>query len=262
LGDGKNKELVGYHGCFWVDAKTLSLMRLEIEVDGISPSLRVRRAASVLQYAMTRIGGAEFLLPLSSELSLVGANGIESRNLTRFEQCHQYAGESVVSFAGPSPAAAEGPVTITEIHLPGGLLVDLTLKTTLSGERAAIGDPIAAVVSKDVVKSGTVIIPKGAKVTGRITRLGKTTTGRISYQIAGLRLSTVEFADKRAEFTASLESVALASAQISVAGADDRAASRRKSSTAEPGEGIFSVKGNSLFVPAGAHMFWRTVPEN
>jgi hypothetical protein len=261
LGNGLKSEVVGYHGSFWVDAASLLLKRLEIEIDDIPPDLHVRRGGSILRYAMTRIGGADFLLPLSSELSLVSAGGRASRNLTRFEQCHQYAGESVVSFADPAPTSTEARKVVTQVRLPAGLLVEMTLRTALDGGRAAIGDPVAAVVSKDVVSSGTVVLPKGAKVTGRVTRLGKMEGGRVSWQMAGLRLSTVEFDDKRAEFTGILESVALASAQITVASGDDQRMAGRKAYTKEPGEGIIFVKGNSLHIPAGAHMYWRTVAE-
>jgi hypothetical protein len=251
------QDIVGFHGSFWVDATTLLLDRLEITLDDIPPAHRVRRAGSILNYAVARIGAADFLLPHSSELFLVDERGTESRNRTRFEQCHQYLGESVVSFAEPSPSIADAPKPVTEIRLPAGLLVEMILKTTVDGARAVIGDPLQAVVSRDAVKSGAVVIPKGARVTGRITRISQRTAGRITYQVLGVRLSTVEFADHKAEFTGSLESVGLASAQVTIAGQDRRDSNHANS--AAHGESIIFVKGNSLHIPAGAHMSWRTV---
>src|SRR5262249_42108894 len=118
----------------------------------------------------------------------------------------------------------------------------------VDGARAVIGDPIHAVVARDVVKSGAVVVPKGAKVTGRITRIGQRPSGRITYQVLGLRLSTVEFTNHKAEFIGYLESLALAATQVTIG--------ERTSSTSQ-GSVIF-VKGNSLHIPPGAHMYWRT----
>lgn len=254
----QRQEVVGYHGSFRVDAKTLLLERLEIAIDEIPPQLHISRAGSALTYVLTRIGGTDFLLPRSSELYIVGSNGRESRNVTRFEQCRQYLGESVVSFAEPVPSGVETPKPVTEVRLPSGVRVEITLQTALESSRAAIGDPVRAVVSRDSVKAGMVVIPKGAQVTGRITRIGQRTWGRVLYQMLGLRLSSVEFADRRADFIGSLESLAFAAAQVTVASSQDRPDSRQTGDSRAAGEGIFFVKGNSLHIPAGAHMVWRT----
>jgi hypothetical protein len=239
--------VVGYRGSFWVDANTLLLQRLEVMLDDIPRRTRVRRAGSILTYAVTRIGEADFLLPHTSELFIVDEHGRERRNLTRFEQCHKYSGESVVNFGEFAPAGDGASQPMTELHLPPGLLVEMILRTTLDGTRAAIGDPISAVVSHDANKAGETVIPKGAKVTGRITRVSQITRGRVVYQVVGLRLLRVEFAGRTAQFAASLESVALAAAQTDVGPGG------------HPSEALLFVKGNSLHIPPGAHMIWRTV---
>ena len=254
----ERRELVGYHGTFRVNARTLLLERLEIVIDEIPQQLHIRRAGSMLTYAVTRIGEADFLLPHSSELYIVNSNGRESRNITRFEQCRQYLGESVVSFADPAPTSVEAPKTITDVHLPGGIRMEITLQTALEGTRVAIGDPVKAVVSRDSVKAGKVVIPKGAKVTGRITRIGERNGGRVLYQVLGLQLSSVEFADHRAEFQGSLESLIFAAAQVTIASAPDPTRARPAAAWPSAGEGILFIKGNSLHIPAGAHMVWRT----
>jgi hypothetical protein len=246
---GSNMAVVGYHGSFWADAGTLLLIRLQIETEEIPAKLKTKRAGSTVTYGLTRIGASDFLLPLTSELFLVDTNGDERRNLTRFEQCRQYQGESVVSFAEPV-GGAEAPKPVTEVHLPPGMLVEMTLKTPIMGERAVIGDPVKAEVPRDVVKAGTVIIPKGARVTGRITRIKEVSRGRIPYRVVGLQFSTLEFDGGRAEFLGSLESLAFAGAQYSLASAPYALA---------PGEGMVFVKGNVLHIPAGVHMVWRTL---
>jgi hypothetical protein len=72
----------------------------------------------------------------------------------------------------------------------------------------------------------------------------------------GLQLSLVDFADHRAEFTGSLESLAVA--KVTVAASADRAGYMQPGESPIPGEHIFLVKENSLHIRAGAHMGWRT----
>ena len=250
LSDGEATAMVPYHGSFWADAGSLQLIRLEVQADDVPSKIRIRGSHIVLTYAPARIGGADFLLPQSSDLLLTDTAKNESRNLTRFEQCRQYQGESVMSFVDPT-SVPEAHKTVTEIRLPAGLLMEMILRTELNLDRAVIGDPIAAVVAHDIVREGAVVIPKGATVTGRITRIGQTMTGRIQYHTAGIRLTSVEFGDRHADLTASLESFAYAAAQITVsAGSKDM----------EPGEGLLFVRGNVTRIPPGAHMFWRTLP--
>ena len=261
LGNGTVLALVGYHGSFAADAKTLRLTRLDIEIDEIPPQLKIIHSESKLSYMVARIGGADFLLPKSSEMSMVDASGRENRNLTGFEQCRQYQGESVLSFADPG-ATTEAAKTVTEVQLPGGLMVEMILRTELQLDHAVVGDPIQAVVAHDVMKSGSVVIPKGAAVIGRITRVGRTTNGRVFYKSAGLRMDSVEFADKRAEFIGNFEVFAYAAAQITVASGEQLSAAaggRRDRNMLEAGESIVSVRGNVSHIPAGAHMYWRTL---
>jgi len=255
------QDVVGYHSDFRVDAKTLQLERLVIAIEEIPPKLHVNRAGTELTYAVTRIGGADFLLPHSSELYIVNSNGMESRNITRFEQCRQYLGESVVNFAEPAASVTDTPKPVTEIRLPGGVRIEITLQTAIEGSRVAIGDPVRALVSRNVVKAGAVIVPKGAKVTGRITRLGQRNTGRISYQMLGMQISSLEFADQRADFRGTLESLGFAAAPVTVGAVQDLHGSRQNGDSTASGEGILFIKGNSLHIPAGAHMVWRTADD-
>jgi hypothetical protein len=261
IGSAAALAVVAYHGSFWADVRTFQLQRLEIEADQIPPELKIARAANVLTYMVARIGGADFLLPKTSELLLRDSSGRENRNLTRFDRCRQYQGESVLSFADPA-ALTEPDRPVIQVDLPAGLLVQMSLRTDLQLDRLVIGDPISATVVRDAVKSGTVVIPKGAAVTGRITRVGSLRNGRSVDRMVGLRIDTIEFPGHRADFIGALETFAYAAARISVASFDQ--APRRKNGARdprllEPGESILSIHGSVSRIPAGAHMFWRTL---
>lgn len=261
LGNGADFEVVGYHGAIWADAHTLRPLRVEIDVDDVPSRLKITSATNKLTYMVAKIGGADFLLPDTSELLLRDANGRVNRNLTRFDQCRQYQGESVLSFADPDAASA--PVqTVTEVNLPAGLFVEMILRTELQFDHMAVGDPIAATVAHDVSRSGAVMVPKGAAVTGHITRITSGTNGRVAYRAIGLELDAVDFTGHHAEFTGTLETFAYAAAQITVSTSGQAQFDRREPRAfrdLQPGEGMVFIRGQVSHIPSGAHMYWRTV---
>jgi len=199
--------IVGYHGSFWADAATLDLLRLEVIADDIPPHLQLASASNFMEYGRMRIGEADFLLPVSSELTMTDLTGNESRNLTRFDSCRQYAGESFLSFAEPPPveSAAPPPVVLAPIQLPAGLLLEVKLESAIDLRKAAIGDPVVATVNRDVKRNKETLVPKGAQVTGRIERMEKWRTGGRFWLVA-LRFSAIEFDRRQGDFHATLDS--------------------------------------------------------
>src|SRR5271155_4430091 len=81
---------LGYRGRFWVDAKSLDLIRLELTADDIPSALQLSAASESIEYGPVSIGNGTFLLPRSSELSLVDAAGAEAKNRTSYVACHQF----------------------------------------------------------------------------------------------------------------------------------------------------------------------------
>jgi hypothetical protein len=164
--------LVPYHGSFWVEPNTLDLMRLELIADAIPPYLGISAASNAMEYARVEIGGSKFLLPRSSELDLTDLNGEEKRNLTRFTACRQFTGESVLVFgdaSSDSPAAQTSPVR--HARLPKDFLAEFSLKTAIDSDTSAVGDFVRARLQHDIKVPQEPAIPKGAELTGRISRL-------------------------------------------------------------------------------------------
>ncbi|MGH9665170.1 MAG: hypothetical protein ACRD9L_12160, partial [Bryobacteraceae bacterium] len=164
---------VAYHGSFWADAETLDVLRLTVDADDIPVALNLARADTLIDYQRMKIGESGFLLPVVSDLVLTDFAGNDNRNRMRFTSCRQYTGGSVLSFADPppdtpQPAAASGP---REIRLPRGLWIETTLERKIDSRRAAVGDHVDAIVSRSIKRHGHVVIPKGARLAGRLTRL-------------------------------------------------------------------------------------------
>ena len=106
----RQEAAVGYRGDFWVDAQTLDLIRLEVIADKVPPLLNLDFANNAINYARTRIGGVDFLLPQTSEVVMQELNGNENRNRTSFGQCRQFTGESVLSFGDADSTLGVGKI--------------------------------------------------------------------------------------------------------------------------------------------------------
>jgi hypothetical protein len=204
---GEVQGTVGYHGSFWVDAGSLDLIRLEVVADEIPPHIPVSAASDVMEYARVKIGEGDFLLPASSEMSITDLQGNESRNRTQFQNCHQYTGESVLTFEDrPEDASPVSKKEPEAISLPDGIELELRLSAELNSSKDAVGDPIQATVERNVKRGGTVLVPKGAIASGRIARL-EHRLSPLPHYIVGLEFSTLEFDGHRAELHGSVSSV-------------------------------------------------------
>jgi hypothetical protein len=259
---GPNQAFVEYHGSFWVDADSLDLIRLEVHADNPPPNLYLSEASDAMEYQRARIGGGDFLLPQSSELVMVDLLGNANRNRTHFTACRQYAGESKLSFAEPSMDTATRTVAPESkpIRLPAGLTIEVRLQTPIQSGRSATGDPVTALVGRDVKNHGEIVVPKGAVLTGRITRLEKR-KGNQDYYVVGLDLSTIEFDNRSGEFRASLQDPGLAQYNR---GAPGRGPGRRQMMDDDIPEAdlkagsVFVVRSSNVSLPRGHSMLWRT----
>ena len=259
---GPNQAFVEYHGSFWVDADTLDLIRLDVHADNPPSNLNLSEASDAMEYQRVRIGGGDFLLPQSSELMMIDMLGNASRNRTHFSGCRQYAGESKLSFVEPSPdVATPTPAPPPRpIQLPPGLTVDVRLQTPIQSGRSATGDLVTAMVGRDVKNHSEIVAPKGAVLTGRITRLEKRKAEQ-DYYIVGLDFSTIEFDNRSGEFRASLEDSGLT--QNGRIGAGRGPATRQMMENdipeADPkGGSMFVVRSSHVYLPRGHSMRWRT----
>jgi len=81
---------------------------------------------------------------------------------------------SVLMFYGPSAAqqiTAAGQPVSTE-KLTSELRIPAILKVTLSSKKSRVGDPVSLEVAADVQgSSGVVVIPRHARLTGRVTQV-------------------------------------------------------------------------------------------
>jgi len=197
-----HEEVVPFRGSFLVDAETLDLLRLEVHSDEIPPELGLDRVSTTLEYARTKIGALECLLPKSSELTMVGLDGSESRNRTKLGDCRQYTTESKLSFDAP-PSDTTVPVESVETADLARMTMDLSLDADLALATAGVGDPVRAVLVRPLRDGERVLAPAGSVARGNIVRLEKLGQPFDHYEIA-LEFHTIETGQRRYEYSATM----------------------------------------------------------
>jgi hypothetical protein len=238
--------IVGYHGSFYADPLTHDMERIEVIADDIPPELLLTSAEDKIDYAVTRIGEGDFLLPAQSELSMFGIKGGEEQNHVRFTSCRQFSGESVVTFEEPPDGKPDdAPIPTREFDLPQGLDIELVLAKDIDLQKAAIGDPVYAQVSRDIKHKGQLVIPKGATANGRVVRLEKYD----SYSILGIEFPEIEAPGIRARMKGNL------GATVGPVGPRRPMGPR---TPRLPGEGIIPMNATQHHLAKGCIMFWRT----
>jgi hypothetical protein len=200
---GEARGIVGYEGAAWVDAGSLDLVRLEVLANDIPPHLALMQAVDVIEYQRLPIGETDFLLPKASDMTMTALDGTETRNRAAFSRCRQYGSSSVLTF-DEAPTGKEAPKAPVTITLPGDLDLPIRLTTAIQHPLIAKGDRFEAEVTRDIKRKGEVVIPKGARVEGRIVEYVNF-PGSDQLRVIGLRLDRITFENKQGVLSARLE---------------------------------------------------------
>jgi hypothetical protein len=175
LNSGTNSAIVDYGGSFWVDTVTERVHTLKVEADyrrnNIPAVLDMFDVKTVLDYKYIRIAGEELPFPDSSTLTVMHLRtSIVSSNRIDFTGCRQYTAESGIQFGEHDTATPSSSAPPLPAELPEGLAFEVELDEPIRAATSAAGDAITATLRRPV-KAGTLQIPKGAQLVGRILRV-------------------------------------------------------------------------------------------
>lgn len=262
-----NEEIVGFRGSFLVDAETLDLLRLEVHADEIPPELGLDRAVNILEYTRVPIGASNYLLPKFSEMTMVALDGAESRNRIEITGCRQYLAESKLVLEEAPAAPPAVPDRTEDIpdapDLPARRTIELSLESAIDLEKAAIGDPVRAVLVRPFKQDDRVMAPEGSLLLGRIVRLEKQAQPFDFYEIA-LQFDTLETGEKRYEFNATLENAGPASGLIRQVKRMNPTFTRRRKAKmdvlvreVQRGQGVLQWEARRPRIGKGFRMRWR-----
>jgi hypothetical protein len=164
-----------YDGRFWLDAESAQLKRVEVRTAELPRDTRACEATTQVDFTAARIGYSEYLIPREGKLTVIGRDGDETTNVTKYAACHEFHGESTIHFdEAPVAEAAKDMVRVRDGRaIPAGLLVTLAMQSGIDTAVAAAGDPVTAKVVKDVIDpvSKRIVLEAGAVVAGRIVHL-------------------------------------------------------------------------------------------
>lgn len=157
---------VGYHGSIWVADGEVDPVRINVIADNVPTALGYSAATSLLDYGPTTIGSHTYVLPRAAEFTFTSTEGTQNRSQLSFRTCHEFVGESVVKFNQPTPASTA--------PLPPGFTVEADLITPVDSETSAGGDSVQFTLRDPIKVNDRIVVPKGAKLSGRIAHLTRT----------------------------------------------------------------------------------------
>ena len=116
VSQGKSQFFVNYNltearvpfwGSFWADSETYDLARIEIAADQMPLDFGLSLVKESVQYTGLQIHDSEFLLPLHGGMETADTSGNITRNDVALQQCHEFTGESSVTFGDPVGSSAD-----------------------------------------------------------------------------------------------------------------------------------------------------------
>ena len=249
-------DFVAMKGSIWVDEESLDLVRLTVHADDIPGALEVSDATIILDYARTRIGEVDVLLPQTGEVSMLHTSGEMSRNILEYTHCRSFQAKSTMSFAVSSvsfdPPAAGTPAPPAPpkvLPLPGGLPLTVRLQTKIT-EKQSVGTFLEGTVAADVMERNKVLIPAGARVTGRLRRLDRNQQSD-GYTLA-MEFTEIVTEQNTYRFYADIQSVA---GDPTAEAIPDGLSTRPL-----PGVGFLFVRGPRFTLQPGFRLIWKTRP--
>jgi hypothetical protein len=159
----------------------------------------------VIRYSRLQIGDANALLPVSSELTLVAADGNQSHNRLKLGECRQFRSEAVLAFQEENSRAGEAPPAegSKSIQFPARAVLELELAQPLSPGKTAVGEHVRVLLAKPVTDGQNVILPQGAQATARLVRLEKQDQPFPMWEVC-LQLAAVRVGDQEVEVSATM----------------------------------------------------------
>jgi hypothetical protein len=105
----QGKDLVAaYHGLIFIDDRKHFIHRITLHADGIPPAYPIQDISLMLDYEYTRIGDADYLLPLNFELRSREGN-VRIKNDVDYDQYRKFTADSSVSFGAGDDSSQPPP---------------------------------------------------------------------------------------------------------------------------------------------------------
>jgi hypothetical protein len=253
-GSAGEHTMMAYQGTLRIDRKTANLTRITVIAEDPPPFSHLCHSRTIVDYKVIDISGNDFYVPEKSALTINDPAGNKSENTTTYSSCREYTGHSTIHYEDvdanrPSAITSAAPVTI-----PPGRDVAIILKTGIDSNKLIAGDPIEGTLS-DPIKGphGKVLVPKGALVHGRLTRMQRHISPH-PYFAVGINFDSIE--------TPGVPTPIYLRVLPFPAGNQYMPSTPRLTAPFDPGIFTFDVPGDFRLRP-GFFTYWQTyVPSN
>ena len=189
----KERTMIGYQGTFLVDPKKADLVRLVVTGQPSSET-GTCEITTTMDYARVRLNRSDFLLPTQADLKIVDTNGDEFHNQTVYSSCHEFLGESTLTFEPPPEPATKGRGVASNeaaVELPPGIPFTVVITQDVDSSVAATGDPVTGKLTSAIRdESGKVLVAEGTAITGRILRIRRF-YGQSALLVMAVKLETL-----------------------------------------------------------------------
>ncbi|HUA17486.1 MAG TPA: hypothetical protein VMB25_01995 [Bryobacteraceae bacterium] len=91
--------VAAYHGLVFIDERKHYVHRITLHADGVPPDFPVQDVSLALDYEYTRIGDADYLLPLTFELRSREGKSLV-KNDVDYDQYRKFGADSSITFGG------------------------------------------------------------------------------------------------------------------------------------------------------------------
>jgi hypothetical protein len=164
-----------YRGVILIDGNTGDLRRLIVQIAQPPSNSGVLSGRIVIDYARAKVGEVIALLPSSSLLHLLfSGDGSVAVNETNYGSCKLFSAESTLDFGLQSETAGTHQIVDEEParpQIPEGLELTTKFVTPIDVKQSYAGDLIETEVAEPLKVGGKTLIPKGARLTGRLVQV-------------------------------------------------------------------------------------------
>jgi len=160
-----------------------------------------------MEYARVRLNRSDFMLPTEAHLKIVDTNGDEFDNQTVYSSCHEFLGESTLTFERPPEPSVETRAVASNgaaIELPPGIPFTVALTQDVDSGVAATGDPITGRMTSAIRdESAKILVAESAAITGRILRIRRF-YGQSALLVIAVKLETLDAGGTPRPFSAAV----------------------------------------------------------
>jgi hypothetical protein len=206
---------LGFSGSYSIDPDKGDMIQSEMSPDDIPKNVEIAEIKQTITYARSKIGGVSVILPTSNVVAVKEDSGRELQIRSKVENCRTFITKPGLRFlsgevaeeprtsAGPSTSAPAGKT------LPANLTLDTSLEEGIDQKTASPGSAFTLRLAKDVKSGKEVLVRKGAKISGHVTRISRlayrANTATVEFYVVGVQLDTLDDGTDRYRVAANAE---------------------------------------------------------